>query len=1220
MTSDHGGEVVTDKRLGVALILMIFLTAIALMSIKTPRTSGVSMMLSKNMESAKVSEILKGKGNVGGSTIFIVNTRESYRSLPPTFYKDIHSLLKSKGFNVTMDYYLLKDKLNETITKGIVSYVKDYYKYISYLKSLVNQLDAVSFYVIGALEDAWRLKLFLSKVPQLYNLTYEKSLLSISKINNFEDEFYKNEQTVMFKAALARYKVNNLMSEMKRTYELFLKANEALTQLYNLFKIALKEQCSNGTISIRQVNEFLSSKAKGLAKHMVPVFSNAVLDTALAWPGNLTKICKSESDMNYFIMQVLARFISLAPDQLKNEMSAKFSLTPSQSKTLLTLALSIGPGVNKGIMESALAEAFRVLFKLTSATASEFLNAINGDKAAYASLVVYFSGVREPCMVEALFNSIISNTSLSIELRRCELNGVKQILDTYAPKPYDPIVIEASLASRGLSKEWAKYLTFYSLYNALRAKSLPPNLAFEIAWSGEVKNMTNVIFMYLNSSGVLYASDIAKAVVFSKDFEHARRMALMFVFSKFAKEMEAGGLSEEAVSTLINYLLAWSPGLTSKMVNEIVYKTVLIELRYRGKENPLFGLFSKLVNVDAFTKNLVYCENVSCAINVARKYSTIATTSFIQKYVTLDILVGKHGYHLIISTNFNGSVSLIPSIKRELSKLGPVREVYATGQKLLNSDIQRSITRSMDEINKIATIFVLLALLFSTRSLKLSIIPVIIIYIVLQYYKALVFVVYSLFHVAPSSVDLIVATATILGMGIDYSLYAASRFAKERSIRKAIKPVLIASSMASTGFIIFGALSLFLLPSLASLGLFIPLAIMFTATVGPLLTFTIVSLLKIKEEDVPRRVPLLTSLSIEFPKLTIILGIILAAVSLYILLLAPPGYDLFLFLPPNAPSVQGLKVLQAYSSPGITGPTIVLLKLKPQANLTIAAKQVEALAQYFLESGFFDHAFTITRPLGKFISYDPKVFKVAGGDNFIKGDYIVLYLLPHYPPDSNKMIEYVKVMRAFLKNWLEKRGSAFSSTLVGGESAMNYDLSVITNKIILNYILPSMIIIMSTVLIITFRRPEFITASILGTVVPMALALGLSTAVFKAGFHIPLLWIVVPLLVTTVLSVGSDYLVFYLFGIKEGMEECKIVMDGECLEKLSVLLYSSAKLSSLILGFATTFAVAYYSLIVSNIWALRQIGLALGTSAILLFVAIAYTLVPASLSLAYRRR
>ena len=71
---------------------------------------------------------------------------------------------------------------------------------------------------------------------------------------------------------------------------------------------------------------------------------------------------------------------------------------------------------------------------------------------------------------------------------------------------------------------------------------------------------------------------------------------------------------------------------------------------------------------------------------------------------------------------------------------------------------------------------------------------------------------------------------------------------------------------------------------------------------------------------------------------------------------------------------------------------------------------------------------------------------------------------------------------------------------------------------------------------------------------------------------------------------------------------------------LSVLSYASAKLSSLIMGFATTFAVAYFALLVSDIWALKEIGLALGTSAILLLLAIGYTLVPATLALAYRRR
>ncbi|UXD22360.1 hypothetical protein IPA_03870 [Ignicoccus pacificus DSM 13166] len=1204
-----------------AIIAIALIFAIIASRATITKTSSISMILSPNAESMKVSLLTKSsKTTLSSNAVLIIETKEKYSALSPKFYRELHGAIYKYGLNVSMDYYTLRSKIENSILKGIFNYTKTYYPYISYLKSLVNQLDAVSFYVIGALESAWKLKLFLVNLPKFYHQNYQRSLEFVKAVNHFEKKFYYMELNASENLVYAEYNVTQLLYEIKRAYELFIAVNKAFSNLTMLFKKALYLECSNGTLSIRFISNYLEEHSKGLANSMAPVFSGAVFDTALVWPGNLTSICKKKEQFNYFVMQVLARFISIAPNQMQDLLSHKYLLPKETVRALSTLALSIGPNATRDIINSALSEALRVIFNLDTKTTTLALKAINGDREAFASLVILFSGISDPCLTKVAYESLITNTSFTFNVNECELQKLRNLAERYAPKPYDPSVLEAAMAYGSLNGQWAKYLTFYTTYMTLLSKSIPPQIAYSIASTGEVKNLTKVLYIYLNNSGTLYAKEIAIATATSKDFEHARRKALLLVFSKFAKEMVSGGLSPEAVSVLLNYLLAWSPGLTNEMINEIVYKTALIELQQKASQNPFLPLINKVIDLNSFIKKVVWCNSLKCALEVSKEYGIIASNNFMEKYVTLDVLVGKDGKHLIVMLSGDVTYPKVLSISSELKKLREVKSVSYTGRSLLNTDIQRSVTKSLDEINKIATIFVLIALLFSTRSLKLSIIPVIIIYIVLQYYKVLVLLVSNLIKVYPSSIDLIVATATILGMGIDYSLYAAHKYSVERSIKKALRPVLLASSMASTGFIIFGLLSVILLPSLATLGLFIPLAIMFTATVGPLLTFTIVDLIKIQEEEEVRKIPFLTAVSIDFPKLTIFTVLILAAISLYVIRVAPPGYDLFLFLPSNAPSAQGLKVLQDYSSPGITGPTVVLLKLKQNASLVEAGKQVESLIQYFLEGGYFDHAFTFTRPLGKFISYNPEVLKVVGGFNYIQGNYIKLYLLPHYPPDSNKMIEYIKFMRQFIHEWLKKRGKAFDEALVGGESAMNYDLSTITNTIILNYILPSMILIMAAVLTLAFQRPEFVVSALFGTILPMIVALGAADVVFKVIFHLPLLWVVAPLLVTTVLSVGSDYLVFYLFGIKESFEECKLVIDGECLEKLSVLLYSSAKLSKLIMGFATTFAVAYFALLVSNIWALKQIGLALGLSALLLLISIAYTLVPAVLSLAYRRR
>jgi RND superfamily putative drug exporter len=189
--------------------------------------------------------------------------------------------------------------------------------------------------------------------------------------------------------------------------------------------------------------------------------------------------------------------------------------------------------------------------------------------------------------------------------------------------------------------------------------------------------------------------------------------------------------------------------------------------------------------------------------------------------------------------------------------------------------------------------------------------------------------------------------------------------------------------------------------------------------------------------------------------------------------------------------------------------------------------------------------------------------------------------------------------------------------LVGGESAINYDVSNAVNKITLNYVIPIMTIISIAIFTFLFRRPEMVVPASATSLVSMIATLGLSIFIISNVLKITTLWLVVPLAITVVLSVGSDYSVFYFFGLKAALEECKILEEGECAHKMNAVYYNAAKMFDLILGFATTFAVAYFSLLVSNIWALKELGISLGLAPILLVTAL-FTLVPAMLALVWK--
>lgn len=1163
-------------------LLMILLSLALLYKMGTPKTTPIAKMYPEGTQSTKVMEIV-GKG-MGGSVLLVL-TKKPYYSLPETFGARINETLKKYGTFSKMDYFTLRNMVFNKLNSSISDYVISNYKYITYLKGFVQQLDAIDIYIYESTYNAWNLYKRLSNFTNFYSSLVTKYLGASKRAEEAEKKIVSEVSELELRIPEEVTKLNATIKLVKRILNLFQEFREYYKKSYEDVLRLLNETCK-GKMSVRQAVEILSN-GTGLEGAIRQLMASAFMTAWLSWP---SKPCNESED---FVQTVLSIFASGAPEALSS-LGPKYGLTVNQMKNLALLASTISPNAKETEVLDAMIELVRLILSTNVKMATLYVEAARGNPKAFAELIVINLGLKDECLNKAVYESLVMGLPLSVTSTVCEEKALNRIANKFSIKDRDFTVI--ALSSLGLDPFQARWLASEEAFEDLTSWGVPPKDAVW-AFYGKI-NVTKALEDTLASQGVLYYKYIVKAILHSKSLPEAQRKAVMMVFNQLAKTMYQYGFSKKAIDTLIYGVLALGPGLSDEQVNEVVYKTVLAEVE--ASKDPRVALLKSLTNISSFIRDLVWSKDLKEALRVVREYSLIMTNNFMKKYVALKLLVGDDGKHLLfmLSKSPEGTLSL------------PLKH-YLIDPKEINSEIQKSINKDLNEVNVFAVVLVLLALLFSTKSLKLSIIPVIIIYTVLKYYNLMVNLLESL-GIRPTSIDLVIATATILGMGIDYSLYAAARYSGK--LWEALKPVLIAAIMASLGFAIFGLLAYLLIPGLASLGLFVPLAILFTATVGPLLTILIKEILNIKENGKSYKVPYLTKLGTGMPKIVVLTALILALGSLYLVMYYPPGYDLFLFLPSNAKVVNAIKVLQEHSSPGITGPTIILLKIK-ENNLKVIARSVEELSRYFLATGYFDYAFTITRPLGKFVSTDPKLLEVFGINNYIKGDYVVLYLIPHYPPDGNVMISYVKEMRQFLKRWVVR--SPFSEALVGGESALNYDLSLTISQITLYYVIPVMVAVTGAVLSLMFKREEIVLSAVITSLSVMLVSLGLSILAFKGLLHVTPLWIVMPLTITAVLSVGSDYLVFYFFGLKRALESCKIVEGRECVSKINALYYNAAKNFNLILGFATTFTVAYFALLKSKIWALREIGLSLGLIPILLILAL-FGLVPAILVLIYK--
>jgi len=1171
---------------GLALLALLAISA----QLPSPSPTLINMTPTSS-QSYEVQRLLgSGRGaKFGGSVVLIELPNVTYDRLPSDFGVRINATLKRVyGAYSTLDYFTLKKKIYNTLDQSMTKYIVANFKYVKYLKDLTEQLDGIGIYVYEATSDAWTVYKELKNVNVTYAQYREFWNSVASEVNDFERSFVAEEERCVAQLPTALYSAERLLNESKAIISAFSIIRKYYTEAYYDLLKGLRELCE-GKGNVRDLAVRLG-EGEGLKGAVRRLLSQAFLYTVSGWNGPL---CNGTQPNTKLVKTVLGYFVSLVPNSLSSYYYY-FNLTEGEMRNVALLATALSPNATEGEVYSAVSEVLRGTLALDLKTASLVLKAVEGDERAVGELVVEFLSIEDECLKEAIIRSITTDVPFTVLATACEKEGVSEVLRA---RGAEGVEAEDVIAGRGMGEDLVRYASIASLAKRLEEHSIPSNFTVSLLF-GKARP-EEVLRWYLKAKGVLYPNCIYSGVVHSKSFVEAEKRSALCVFKRIASVMERYGFSKSAVDSLIYSIVALGPGLSEEQIRKIVLRTILSEAA--ALNDPRLELLKSLTNITSVLRLIVWSDTPEEALSNVRSILDNITQSFMLKYVATELLVGRDKKHLIFVLNKD-----VP----EPVTLADFKS-YVISPSIISNEIKTATMTDIDTVNKVGALLVLLALVLSVRSLRVALLPVFIIYIVLQYYKIVVALVGQL-GVKPSNIDMVIATATILGMGIDYSLYTVANY--RRDLIKSMKPVLIAATMASLGFVAFGAVSAFTLPGLSTLGVFVPLAILFTAVVGPLITVVFKDVLGIGPERAKPSVPILTALSIDMPKTTFLVSLILILSSIYVVVSVQPGYDLYLFLPQHSSATRALVVLQNYSSPGVLGPTVVMLHMSAD-DLSEVAKEVESLSRYFLESGKFDYVFAYTRPLGRFVSEDPEVLELVGGNQYLRDGWCILYLLPSSPPDSGQAVNAVKELRSFLSSWI--RGKNFDRVLVGGQSAMNYDIAVTVNEITFNYVIPIMIIVTIATFVTILRRTEMVVAASINSVAALLVAMGVSALLITKILNVTLLWVVIPLVVTVVLSVGSDYSVFYFFGLKEAVESCKILEDGDCASKMNALNYNSSRMYKLILGFATTFSVAYLAFLVSNIWALKEIAIALGLVPIILTLSL-FTLVPAFFSLIWK--
>jgi uncharacterized membrane protein YdfJ with MMPL/SSD domain len=290
----------------------------------------------------------------------------------------------------------------------------------------------------------------------------------------------------------------------------------------------------------------------------------------------------------------------------------------------------------------------------------------------------------------------------------------------------------------------------------------------------------------------------------------------------------------------------------------------------------------------------------------------------------------------------------------------------------------------------------------------------------------------------------------------------------------------------------------------------------------------------------------------------------------------------------------------------ITSPLYVILVF----NNNITNNQLIVIENISAEINSLKHVREIygpTRPFGKVLeNITYQYIKVFNGTMYIAKDNktVVLRIILDKPAESDEARNCVREIRDLLSRYIG-RGD-LSNAYVGGVSAALVDLDNLLTSNFWHKIIPVSIILMFIALVFSLRGviAAAITLSII--YVGTTWSIWIASILFNDVFNKPLLWFLPLVLLVVLLGVGIDYNSFYLVKVRDEME----YMDTR--RALSISARSSGKL---IIGLALILVSAYASLMLTSMWAMREIGFVLTLGILIIAVSAVYILSPAIISI-----
>jgi len=576
--------------------------------------------------------------------------------------------------------------------------------------------------------------------------------------------------------------------------------------------------------------------------------------------------------------------------------------------------------------------------------------------------------------------------------------------------------------------------------------------------------------------------------------------------------------------------------------------------------------------------------------------------------------------------------------------------VYVTGDAAISADMEAISADDMKMIEPITIIIIIVLMGILFRSVVAQFLPLGAVGVAIGMSQALVFVIGS----TVAQINYTVLTllfAVLLGVGTDYSIFIVTRYREER-IKGATRERAVHTAVTWAGesivtsgatvIIAFFAMALSSFSFVQTMGLLLGMSIVVALLVALTLVPAILmlvgnhifwpttgkrwdrfaqNLMRRKGEGNHGYFHRAASFAVDHAKIVIIAAILVSIPTTYVFVTEETSFD-FIGCMGDSESIEGMNAMTEDFGAGrimptqivVTGDTVVY------GNGTFDFVYLDALDNItatIASDPMIQTVTGVTRPYGEWIDYrnlsalpvetraqiEDAMLQFVGNDSTSALFTVVLKEQPQKASAVNHMaalreeIDATKATLPVLAN---------STILVGGSTAMLYDMGLSTSEQFTNIeiIVVIGIFIVLMVVLGSLLLPAFAVVSI-----AMSITWSFAATAFVFGDILgkPILWIIPLVLFVMLMGIGMDYNVFILTRIREEIHKGKEMREG--------IVDAVDWTGGIITALALIMAGAFGSIMLSSNAMLQEFGFALLLAVLLDAMVVRTYIVPAAIVL-----